>query len=95
MVGCLFARDDAVASPTSRAAVLEPIAVNDNRAPAGVFRDGVLTREALSLTRCFGEDALKQIRDAEAACPETKALAIQPVTLNARNRLDVSPLSLG
>ena len=45
--------------------------------------------------RSLHQDALKQIHDAQPVRPETQAIAIQAVALNASDGLNVAPLSLG
>jgi len=45
--------------------------------------------------RSLRQDALEQIHDAQPVRPETKAIAIQAVALNASDGLNVAPLSLG
>jgi len=45
--------------------------------------------------RSLHQNALEQIHDAQPVRPETQAIAIQAVALNASDGLNVAPLSLG
>ena len=50
---------------------------------------------ALGAWRFRRQDAVEQVADAETLRPETQPIAIQAVALNARDGLNVAPLTLG